>query len=240
MLSRLRRSGRSANVILAAFLAAVMSCTVLLAQGRAGAAPCDLPLGCGEPPPDISPIDDCLDPALCGNPGQQPPAGGGAVPVGDPPPDPAVLAAEARAGYPLPPVVVHTAPGGNGTGTTYAKLLTYLWLNGWVTPQPQTRSQGGITVQVTAVPYTAKWKLVETRKNCNGPGSRTSASCSYTYKKASPKGGHQPYSISATIYFRVRWACTAGCAGGAPMDDLANPSAPYALTVGEIQAVSRN
>jgi hypothetical protein len=237
MLTKLLHPSSSSSVILAAIFAAVASCvTVPLIPTPAVAAPCNLPLGCGQPPPDINPIGNCLDPALCGNP-NQPPQGGANPPVVRAPAD---IAADIRAGFPLPPIVVHTAPGGDGKGTTYAKLLTYLWLTGWVTPPPQVDTQTGETVQVTATPYYANWNLVETQQNCNGPGSRTSAECSYTYNRSSPNGGRDPYSINATVYFKITWVCTAGCTGGGALDDLADPSAPYALTVGEIQAITKH
>jgi hypothetical protein len=237
MLTKLLHPSSSSRVILAAIFAAVAGCvTVPLIQTPAVAAPCDLILGCGQPPPGVGPVGNCLDPALCGTPNQLPQGGANPPPVLAP----ADIAANIRAGLALPPIVVHTAPGGAGKGTTYAKLLTYLWLTGWVTPPPQQNTQTGETVQVTAAPSYASWNLVETQQNCNGPGSQTSAECSYTYNRSSPNGGRDPYSINATVYFKITWACTAGCNGGGTLADLPDPSGPYALTVGEIQAVTAN
>jgi hypothetical protein len=152
------------------------------------------------------------------------------------------VAADIRAGFTaLPPIVVYTAPGGVGKGTTYAKLPTYLWLTGWETPPAQQQTRGAITVEVTATPYKAIWDLVETQIPCYSAGSRTSAECSYTYDRSSPNGGRAPYSIKATVYFKISWRCLAGCTvGPTALDDLPDPSGPYALKVGEIQAITQH
>jgi len=235
MLTKPLRVGGSTSVRIATVLALLaVPLTVLFSQASAVAAPCNLPLGCG--PPDVGTVDNCAGNAVCGD-GNQDPApqaggeedGGGNAPVVINP-LPFVMQ------YALPPVVVHTAPGGNGRGTTYAKLKTYLWLDGWTTPPPKVYPQTGL--EISAVPNRALWDLYVTRKPCPDGGSRTSESCTYTYDRSSPNGGRKPYSITATVYFTVTYRCNgpAVCTGGTL--ELPSPSLPYALRVGEMQAIT--
>jgi hypothetical protein len=226
-------------MILAAFLVAVASCAVVLAPRPAAAAPCNLDLGCGTVPPDVTPIGNCLDPAICGTPdqGAAPAAGGGGGGANAPVPvDPQVVALQ----FPLPLIQVHTAPGGVDRGTTYAKLLTYLWLTGW-RAQPFTEPQTGI--RFTAKFQYASWDLAETTtKSCSTPGSATSAACSYTYRRSSPQGGRHAYPIRAFAHYAVSYTCPAAivCTGGqtGQAGDMQVPSQTYDLKVGEMQAIS--
>ncbi len=234
MLTSVLRSGRLRSAALAAGgLTIILAQLPMTAAAALPAAPCTLPLGCGGPPTGVSPIDNCLDPALCGNGGGQPPAGGGA-----PVPTPADIAAGLAPGLQLPAVKARTAPGDVLGGKTYAKLLTYLWVQGWGDAVPATDTQGGQTVQVTGHPYYAQWDLVETQQRCDNAGSKTSPECTYTYNRSSPNGGRSTYPITVTVFFKIHWECTAGCTGAGDLPDRAQVSPPYNLAVGEIQGVN--
>jgi hypothetical protein len=98
----------------------------------------------------------------------------------------------------------------------------------------------GTGIEIRAKAKYADWNLIETtQKRCYSAGSRTSAQCSYTYRKSSPRGGHDAYRISATVNFRVFYRCTrpAVCTGQGEAGEILAADT-YDLKVGEMQAIT--
>jgi hypothetical protein len=223
-----RRAGAAAIAVAAGCL----SLAAALPAAAAPTAPCDLG-GCV--PPDAGNVTGCGANQFCPPTGTDP-VGGPAPPAL---PAPAAAAAGGVDGLGLPLIHVHTKPGGAATGTTYTKLLTYLYLDGWhpATSAPIPAQGGNVTL--TATPDYANWDLGEAAHSCKNPGSPNSAECSYTYNRSSPKGGRTPYSISATVFFKVSWACDPGCGQGTLPDEVPDTSVNnYTLNVTEIQGVN--
>lgn len=163
--------------------------------------------------------------------------GGGGGGRQAPPPATIDLAEQARASANLPAPRAHTSP----SRKTYVRLRTRLWVENFVPVATDPITVGAQTVQATAIPASVIWNLGETTMNCNSPGSRNSTACSYIYRRSSVGAPGGLYQIIATITWKVHWTCTGvDCdAPGGDLADLALPSTPEPLEVGEIQANSR-
>ena len=159
--------------------------------------------------------------------------------------DPLVLARQAVAKLPLPAPVIHMSPS---AGRLLVQLETWLWIDRAVW-----RSSSA-TASVGPVASTAIAELAEVRYDmgdghqviCRSPGAVYDASvpddrqhtdCGYTYHYASYWQPGGTYTVTATIYWRVRWS-SVGVPGGGDLGLVPGPAATVRVHVGEIHAVN--
>ncbi|MEV8504485.1 hypothetical protein AB0368_06590 [Actinoplanes sp. NPDC051475] len=162
---------------------------------------------------------------------------GGLVWLGQPPPppDPAVLARQARSRLTFPPVVIAVNP----QTETWVHLPVWLAIpNGWQ-PQSATASVPGMSVTATARPEKVTFDMGDgTSVVCTGPGTvyrpgvhdpeSSSPDCGTTYRTPA-----ESYRITATVSWSVTWA------GGGESGTLEGLSSSGSTTmrVAESQAV---
>ena len=157
----------------------------------------------------------------------------GQVP-GTPPPDPAVVGAQAASELQLSSPSLVLSPSSTG----YVHLAEWLWIDPSIwhpfTTTAQACTAGGCTTaSATATPAYVTWSSGDgATLTCNGPGTAyntalpaTSQStyCSHTYTETSagqptPNGNPNDaaFPITATVTWTVRWTGPAGSGGSLP------------------------
>jgi hypothetical protein len=179
-------------------------------------------------------------------------AGAVAGPVVLPPPDPAVLAAQAISQLSVPVPAANVAPDPDRLAVNF---WTYLWTDdpGPVTSTVELR---GVSVTATAVLSSVDWIMGEPTKaggpaevTCAGAGSPPPAdatflvntgpppACGYVYRlrsTADRTGGTERWPVTVTSTWSVTWTSNTGAAGS---DELTSPSSLALLRVGEYRTV---
>ena len=179
-------------------------------------------------------------------------AAGAAGPVVLPPPDPAVLAAQAISQLSIPMPAANVAPDPERLAVNF---WTYLWTSdpGPVTSTVELR---GVSVTATAVLSSVAWVMGEPSKaggtaevTCVGAGSPPppdatflvnsgpKPTCGYVYRlrsTADRTGGTERWPVTVTSTWAVTWASNTGAAGS---DELTSPSSLALVRVGEYRTV---
>lgn len=140
------------------------------------------------------------------------------------PPTPEELASTALGQLPLAKAKVRTAPA--PPDATYIGIENWLWIpeSQWATLHKSVTAES-TTVTVTAAPAEVSWNVGPRTITCHGPGrawvkgmtDAASTTCSVTYRDTSVDELGGRFAITATIRYRVTWACSGACptAGGA-------------------------
>lgn len=179
-----------------------------------------------------------------------PAAAGAAAPL--PPPDPAVLAAQAITQLTIPMPAVNVAPDPERLAVNF---WTYLWTND-PGPVSATVELRGVSVTATAVLSSVDWVMGEPVKGggpaavtCTGAGSPPPANatflvesgpppaCGYVYRlrsTAARTGGTERWPVTVTSTWEVTWTSNTGAAGS---DELTSPSSLALVRVGEYRTV---
>lgn len=177
-------------------------------------------------------------------------AGGAAAPL--PPPDPAVLAAQAIGQLSIPLPAVNVAPDPERLAVNF---WTYLWTDD-PGPVSTTVELRGVSVTATAVLSSVDWVMGEPAKaggaaevTCTGAGSPPPANatflvnsgpppaCGYVYRlrsTAERTGGTERWPVTVTSTWAVTWTSNTGAAGS---DELTSPSSLALVRVGEYRTV---
>ena len=179
-----------------------------------------------------------------------PAAAAGAVVL--PPPDPAVLAAQAISQLSVPMPSANVAPDPERLAVNF---WTYLWTTdpGPVTSTVELR---GVSVTATAVLSSVDWVMGEPSKaggpaevTCTGAGSPPPPdatflvnsgpppTCGYVYRlrsTAARTGGTERWPVTVTSTWSVTWTSNTGAAGS---DELTSPSSLALVRVGEYRTV---
>jgi hypothetical protein len=176
-------------------------------------------------------------------------ADGAALPP--PPPDPAELAAQARAELVLPDPAVHRSPPENnsdpaygGLPYTWVGLSTFYWVDEW---QPMTRTVElrGVSATVTATPTALTFDPGDGNAavSCDGPGRPwveadgnrppSNGACGYTYRSVTPNG---PLTATTSVQWSVSWTSNTGASGTFPASTTSSASS---FLVEQIQVVIR-
>ncbi|MBW8481435.1 hypothetical protein [Actinomadura parmotrematis] len=141
----------------------------------------------------------------------------------------------ARDAFYLPPPRPRTSPARR----TFVRLPTYLWIEGAAWGERRASvAVDGQRVTMTGRPQRVQWDLGETTLTCDGPGTPYArgvvSSCAHAYQRASAR----PYTVTATVYYSVRWTCTGAC--DSPGGDLGPLGATgrVPLSVAEIQTTA--
>ena len=180
-----------------------------------------------------------------------PAAAGAAAPL--PPPDPAVLAAQAITQLTIPMPAVNVAPDPERLAVNF---WTYLWTND-PGPVSATVELRGVSVTATAVLSSVDWVMGEPAKGggpaavtCTGAGSPPPANatflvesgpppaCGYVYRlrsTAARTGGTERWPVTVTSTWAVTWTSNTGAAGS---DELTSPSSLALVRVGEYRTVA--
>ena len=177
---------------------------------------------------------------------------GAAGPVVLPPPDPAVLAAQAISQLSVPMPATNVAPDPDRLAVNF---WTYLWTTdpGPVTSTVELR---GVSVTATAVMSSVDWVMGEPSKaggtaevTCAGAGSPPPPdatflvntgpppTCGYVYRlrsTADRTGGTERWPVTVTSTWAVTWTSNTGAAGS---DELTSPSSLALVRVGEYRTV---
>ncbi len=177
-------------------------------------------------------------------------AGGAAAPL--PPPDPAVLAAQAIAQLSVPMPTVNVAPDPERLAVNF---WVYLWTDD-PGPVAATVELRGVSVTATAVLSSVNWMMGEPAK-AGGPAEVTCAvagspppanatflvdsgpppACGYVYRlrsTADRTGGTERWPVTVTSTWAVTWTSNTGAAGS---DELTSPSSLALVRVGEYRTV---
>ncbi|WP_028649043.1 hypothetical protein [Nocardiopsis sp. CNT312] len=151
--------------------------------------------------------------------------GGGTSPV--------QVAAQAIEMLPLPVPEIGLAP--DPSTTALAGMPVWLWVENqtWTTVS-RTATAGSISVTATATPDRVEWDMGDgSSVTCYNAGrpytSGASSSCTHTYESPSRSG---PYTITATVYWRITWAGS-GVSGGQTLSQTSTATLP----VSEAQAL---
>lgn len=177
-------------------------------------------------------------------------AGGVAAPL--PPPDPAVLAAQAIGQLSIPMPAVNVAPDPEQLAVNF---WTYLWTDD-PGPASTTVELRGVSVTATAVLSSVDWVMGEPAKGggpaevtCTGAGSPPPSNatflvnggpppaCGYVYRlrsTAARTGGTERWPVTVTSTWAVTWTSNTGAAGS---DELISPSSLALVRVGEYRTV---
>ena len=172
----------------------------------------------------------------------------GAVPL--PPPDPAVLAQQARAELTLPQPAAHLSPGESnsdpaygGLPYTWVGLATWFWVSEWQ-PVSRTVELRGVSATVTATPAGLEFDPGDGRGSvsCAGPGrpwsdadgaDMPSSGCGYVYRAVTADG---PLTATTSVQWSVSWSSNTGAGGTFP---AGVSSASASFLVEQIQVVVR-
>jgi hypothetical protein len=171
-----------------------------------------------------------------------------------PPPDPAVVGAQAASELQLPSPSPTLSPSTKG----YANLAEWYWIapSTWhrFTTSAQACNAGGcVTATASATPAYVTWSTGDgSTVTCNGPGtaynpalgaSGQSTNCSHTYTTTSagqptPDGNPNDaaFPITATVTWTVAWSGPDGSAGALPS---LTTSASTSLVVAQIESVNK-
>lgn len=176
-------------------------------------------------------------------------AAAGAVPL--PPPDPAVLAQQARTELTLPkptvrrsPPETNSDPDNGGLPYTWVGLSTFYWVEGW---QSMTRTVElrGVSATVTATPTGLTFDPGDgsAAVSCAGPGRPwtqadgdnppSGSACGYTYRSVTPNG---PLTATTSVQWSVNWTSNTGANGTFP---ASTTSSSLSFLVEQIQVVVR-
>jgi hypothetical protein len=169
-----------------------------------------------------------------------------------PPPDPAVLAAQAITQLTIPMPAVNVAPDPERLAVNF---WTYLWTND-PGPVSATVELRGVSVTATALLSSVDWVMGEPAKGggpaavtCTGAGSPPPANatflvesgpppaCGYVYRlrsTAARTGGTERWPVTVTSTWAVTWTSNTGAAGS---DELTSPSSLALVRVGEYRTV---
>lgn len=214
--------------------------------------------GDGGPPPAGAPQPGAWYVNLCAQGGVQGMATGvewfatGAVPT-IPPPDPAVVGAEAASELRLSSPSLVLSPSNSG----YVNLAEWLWIDPSIWHTLSTTAQacnaGGCTAATaTATPTYVAWNTGDgSTLTCNGPGTAyntalpadaQSSTCTHTYTQTSagqPSADGNPndaaFPITATVTWTVAWTGPDGSAGALPSLTTEGTSS---LKVAQIESVN--
>ena len=179
-------------------------------------------------------------------------AAGGVVAAPLPPPDPAVLAAQAIGQLSIPMPAVNVAPDPERLAVNF---WTYLWTDD-PGPVSTTVELRGVSVTATAVLSSVDWVMGEPAKGggpaevtCTGAGSPPPSNatflvnggpppaCGYVYRlrsTAARTGGTERWPVTVTSTWAVTWTSNTGAAGS---DELISPSSLALVRVGEYRTV---
>lgn len=173
----------------------------------------------------------------------------GAVPP--PPPDPAVLAQQARTELTLPkptvrrsPPETNSDPDNGGLPYTWVGLSTFYWVEGWQ-PMARTVELRGVSATVTATPTGLTFDPGDGSAvvSCTGPGRPwteadgntppSGSACGYTYRSVTPNG---PLTATTSVQWSVNWTSNTGATGTFPASTTSSSSS---FLVEQIQVVVR-
>ena len=171
----------------------------------------------------------------------------GSPPVGPQSPlaQPSALAQQALATMHLPGPAVGMSPPSNSEVVNFAD-----WL--WVDPATwhpisATATAGPVSATATATPDRVVYDMGDgSSVVCNGPGTlydptiapdRQTTKCSHAYLESSAGQPTNRYTVSATIYWSVRWT-SQGAAGGGSLGEVRGATTSTPVEVDEIQAVT--
>jgi hypothetical protein len=176
----------------------------------------------------------------------------GAVP-GVPPPDPAVVGADAASELRLSSPSLVLSPSNSG----YVNLAEWLWIDPTIWHALSTTAQacnagGCTTASATATPAYVTWNTGDgATLTCSGPGTvyntalpadAQSSDCTHTYTQTSagqpsPDGNPNDaaFPITATLTWTVAWAGPNGSAGALPSLTTEGTSS---LKVAQIESVN--
>jgi hypothetical protein len=176
-------------------------------------------------------------------------AAAGAVPL--PPPDPAVLAQQARTELTLPspvarrsPPETNSDPANGGLPYTWVGLSTFFWVEGWQ-PMSRTVELRGVSATVTATPTGLTFDPGDgaAAVSCAGPGrpwtvadgneAPSGGACGYTYRSVTPNG---PLTATTSVQWSVSWTSNTGASGTFPASTTSSSSS---FLVEQIQVVVR-
>ena len=179
------------------------------------------------------------------------PSTAGAAPA-LPPPDPAVLAAQAIAQLSIPMPAANVAPDPEQLAVNF---WTYLWTDD-PGPVSTTVELRGVSVTAVAVLSSVDWVMGEPAKGggpaevtCSGAGSPPPSNatflvnggpppaCGYVYRlrsTAARTGGTERWPVTVTSTWAVTWTSNTGAAGS---DELISPSSLALVRVGEYRTV---
>jgi hypothetical protein len=168
------------------------------------------------------------------------------IPAGQSPAaDPLVLAREAVAKLPLLAPAVRMSPSAD---RLLVQLETWLWIDraAW-RPLSATASVGPVASTALAEPAEVRYDMGDGHQViCRSPGAvydasvaddRQQTDCGYAYHYASYWQPGDTYTITATVYWRVRWS-SVGVPGGGDLGLVPGPAATVRVHVGEIHAVN--
>jgi hypothetical protein len=168
------------------------------------------------------------------------------IPAGQSPAaDPLVLAREAVAKLPLSPPAIRMSPSAD---RLLVQLETWLWVDRTAWRQlSDTASVGPVAATALAEPAEVRYDMGDGHQViCLSPGAVYDASvaddrqhtdCGYTYRYASYWQPGGTYTVTATMYWRVRWS-SVGAPGGGDLGLVPGPAATVRVHVGEIHAVN--
>jgi hypothetical protein len=180
--------------------------------------------------------------------------GGGQIWMADPPagfggalPSAAVLAQQALARMPFPPVQIAMAPAEH----TYVNFPTILWIPaGQWHELSATAAIGSRSITLTATPDSMTWEMGDGGVSCAGPGTpwepngqdEQSSACTFTYTHSSigrpGTGNDRGYSVRAIVTYELHWVCAGNCdQAGGDLPPREVPSQPARLRVLERQSV---
>jgi hypothetical protein len=168
-------------------------------------------------------------------------------PQGAQPPlaQPRALAQEALATMHLPGPTVGMSPP---SGAEVVNFQDWLWVDPttWH-PISATATAGAVSATAVATPDRVVYDMGNGADvACNGPGAaynpsipaaQQSTSCGYTYPASSAGQPGNRYTVTATIYWSVRWTA-AGAPGGGNLGEIPGDTTSTSVTVDEIQAIN--
>ena len=151
--------------------------------------------------------------------------------------DPAEVAAGVlrRMTVPVPQVALSPA------GEQVVNLPSWLWIANWE-PLTGTASVGGVTVQVTARPASARWSFGDGSSLACAPGvpwspnADASRACTHTWRHSSASQPSERYSLGVSVTWTASYSVTGGAGGGALPSITRTSTRP--VRVAEVQAVN--
>lgn len=148
-------------------------------------------------------------------------------------PDPLALARQAIAAMRLTSIDIGLAPKPSSNAAALIGLPIWMWVdhprdNTWG-PITRSASDRGLTVTATASVDQVKWTMGDgSTVSCGagtprpaGGGSAPSPTCGHSYSKSIAANGGDPYAITATSHWTVRWSAGT-ITGTIPLDLQAN------------------
>ncbi|WP_157875986.1 hypothetical protein [Peterkaempfera griseoplana] len=170
-------------------------------------------------------------------------------PAGDPPPDPAQLAAEAMSEIVFGKPALHTAPGKDG------KPLVGMGLWLWYDPAEAVSGDGSKAVRAGGVTVTAKatlqyveWYMDDSPDpvRCTSPGTpyqakyggAESPDCGYRYTTSSADRPGEAFTVSAILHWRIDATIQGAGTHPIPPEDRTSDSQLLQLPVGELQVLN--